>query len=550
MIKKNMVKKIISSLLLFSLLAFFLLTPIAKAAEEVPPGPWYNQTFDQWFSKVYDDSNPDEIFGERYTAAQVQWIIYSLPSIVITAATGNDANLILCIMNKEIGDCVDGIAEKVSLLYTPIAQIEDGDNPVTALSLIFSPTRPLSGVNYVRGLAGKLNIIPEAHAQGFGFQGLNPVLKAWQVFRNITYALFILIVIAIAFMIMFRVKISPQTVITIQSALPRIVITIILVTFSYAIAGFLIDLIYVVIGLLAWVISSSGIFIGGNWSEVFWGLTSGPLPEIGGGIFGWIVIFLVFFFFGIFIAWFGSTGLIGVIAPALAFGAAVLFTGGTILPIFGFLGFLLLLVIAVLLIVHTFRIVWLMLKTYVSILLLVIFAPVQIGIGALIPGIGFGNWLRSMAANLAVYPTVGMLIALSFMFLRSAYAPFADEIAQILGTEVAESPLGTEGGWTPPLTFGAGLLPLLWLGASFVIFLIIPKTADMIKSLIEGKPLAYGTAITEAFGAPLGVGRAGFLFGAESRIQATLKKAEHAGRRYGLDIAAARTLRKVLGLRS
>ena len=44
---------------------------------------------------------------------------------------------------------------------------------------------------------------------------------------------------------------SPQTIVTIQSALPKIVVTLILVTFSYAIAGFMVDLVYVVMGLFS-----------------------------------------------------------------------------------------------------------------------------------------------------------------------------------------------------------------------------------------------------------------------------------------------------------
>jgi len=65
-----------------------------------------------------------------------------------------------------------------------------------------------------------------------------------------------------AFMIMFRVRISPQTVITVQSALPKIIFTLILITFSYAIAGFLIDLMYVVIGIFSFIVTQGGIFDG------------------------------------------------------------------------------------------------------------------------------------------------------------------------------------------------------------------------------------------------------------------------------------------------
>ena len=53
-------------------------------------GPWYNQTPDQFHRKVFDTTNPDEIFGERYTFAQVNWIINSLLS-AINPAPGDPA---------------------------------------------------------------------------------------------------------------------------------------------------------------------------------------------------------------------------------------------------------------------------------------------------------------------------------------------------------------------------------------------------------------------------------------------------------------------------
>ena len=58
---------------------------VARAEEPTPPSApstLYNQGFTDWYAKVYgDESPPSEIFGERYTAAQVQWILYSLVSV-------------------------------------------------------------------------------------------------------------------------------------------------------------------------------------------------------------------------------------------------------------------------------------------------------------------------------------------------------------------------------------------------------------------------------------------------------------------------------------
>jgi hypothetical protein len=86
---------------------------------------------------------------------------------------------------------------------------------------------------------------------GYGYDGLKPIQSMWKASRDTAFSFFVLITIIFAFMIMFRVKINPQTVVSIQSAIPKIVIALLEVTFSYAIAGFLIDLMYVVIAVFS-----------------------------------------------------------------------------------------------------------------------------------------------------------------------------------------------------------------------------------------------------------------------------------------------------------
>src|SRR5258708_14361646 len=117
-------------------------------------------------------------------------------------------------------------------------------------------------------------------------------------------------------MIMFRVKISPQVVVSVQSALPKIAIALVLVTFSYAIAGFLIDIMYVFVGLFSLVFSRftvAGVsFVGGSAGAVtgyFDMLTKGPAISLGGatagnitagGVYIYKRIFWVFFFFFVY----------------------------------------------------------------------------------------------------------------------------------------------------------------------------------------------------------------------------------------------------------
>src|SRR5581483_193381 len=90
---------------------------------------------------------------------------------------------------------------------------------------------------------------PQAHAdrltpadlQKTGTQRLVPVLEFWSFTRNIAYVLMIGILIVIGFMIMFRRQIDPRTTVTATAALPRIVLALVLITFSWPIAGLLMD---------------------------------------------------------------------------------------------------------------------------------------------------------------------------------------------------------------------------------------------------------------------------------------------------------------------
>src|SRR6476619_7172420 len=100
-----MFKKFLFSSIVAILLLFNLAVPYAHA--QVNPwyqGPWYLQGPVQWYTKVYDSSNPQEIFGERYTAAQVQWVIYSIFSVFIN--TFVPPEVIICLTTGDaFGSC-------------------------------------------------------------------------------------------------------------------------------------------------------------------------------------------------------------------------------------------------------------------------------------------------------------------------------------------------------------------------------------------------------------------------------------------------------------
>jgi len=130
--------------------------------------------------------------------------------------------------------------------------INQGASGVTS-SVIASmyTTKPASTTNYLAYLKHNINpVSPVFAATNPGSTILEPILKLWIINRNIAYIFFIVIFVIIGFMIMFRTKLNPQTIINLQLALPKVIIALILVTFSYAIAGFIIDLVFIINGLI------------------------------------------------------------------------------------------------------------------------------------------------------------------------------------------------------------------------------------------------------------------------------------------------------------
>ncbi len=513
---KNKFKKIVLIGLLFlfltasSLLPF--LTPSAKAQ-----GAWYNQTFTDWYNRVYKSPDND-VFGERYTAAQVEWIIYGLFAFVLNK-TG-DAKLNACLMTeKDTTKCVPDLLRVLKFIgYSPdqtqtVANNSGGVKDV--LSFIFLQDRPLSGITYFRNVGRNWHIIPEAKAQaaGFGFGALDPILPLWKASRNVAYGVLVLAILILSFMVMFRVKINPQTVITVQSAIPKVVVALILITFSYAIAGFAVDLMYAVIGFLSLILSNAYKDFGLNIdspilsttvSGFFNYMTIGPF---GLGIFGALTVYGLLFVPVMIIGLLGAGpgGIIGTVS-SLTLGAVLTVTG--VLPLL--LG-IIAVILAILFLILAIRVIWMLLKAFVSVILLVAIAPLQIALGVVISGIGFGSWLKNLISNLAVFPLAGLFLSLSFLFLYMVVQQtlaniVPDPIKGLLGSSF--KPPELKPGWPPLLSGTSSMLSLIYLGASLVVLGMLPRVSDLIKALIQGKPFEYGTAIGEAFG-PIKTG-AGF----------------------------------------
>ncbi|MEK7472468.1 MAG: hypothetical protein AAB625_00335 [Patescibacteria group bacterium] len=474
----NLTKKI--SLILLSSLLFLnsMAMPFAVAlAADPAPSTWYNQGPFDWYLKVYDDesSPPSEIFGERYTAAQVQWIFYSLFSMVLNLVPGNPKTATCLIGKHPTLDCLKSVKETLDALTDTSTQNIASNNPV--LNAIGQ--NPISGIGYVKNLINKFNPVTEVNAQGFGFNtGADSIKKLWQATRDISYALLVLAVIVISFMIMFRMKISPQLVISVQSALPNIIFTTILITFSYAIAGFAIDLMYVVIGLITSLLITSG-FSGHDFKDLFDELTTNH------SAFGLMYSYWVAFFYNAFLTLFTSS-----------------FEISLLLIIFAFLSILFI-------IFWSIKIIYVILKNFAMVVLTIAIGPLEILMGAFTGKSTFGGWLKKLISYLAVYPLLGMIFFFSFFFLVQGSSGFMSGItAKTIFGNPKHDIIGNNA-WPIPFLGEIYTDNIIWIVVSFVIFSQATKVVEIIQGLITGKPFAYGSSIGETVGSIVALGKLG-----------------------------------------
>lgn len=319
-------------------------------------------------------------------------------------------------------------------------------------SIVTLYTPPAHSGDYIRYLAGSFGIAKPALAQitptpGYGVNSLAPLTKLWVVFRNFVYLMYVLVFIVIGLAIMFRVKIDPRTVMSIQNQIPKIIVSLILVTFSFAIAGFLIDLMYAVSYLAIGIITSAdqdllkstpdislnlmratnpidAVNLVTNSSHGFAGISSvsGPAANAIGGHLGDLfdnslgktLTGALTGFFGIMIGSLAgeSIPIIGSVVGSIIGYLTAPLIAGTLISIVVFL------IIVVAIIAALFRLWFQLIIAYVSILIDIIFAPIWI-IAGLVPGskINFSAWLRDLLANLSAFPVVLAMFALARVFM-------------------------------------------------------------------------------------------------------------------------------------
>jgi len=283
------------------------------------------------------------------------------------------------------------------------------------------------------------------------------------------YLIMVILLIASGFLIMFRVKINPQTIVSLQTMIPKLIITMLLVTFSFAIAGLVIDMIYVILVTFSGFLSLNGLVDAPVKLSSFL-TTSGfgqyAAAQMLNSVIWAFLISGLFFILGL-LAIFTIPGLI---APFMIISAVI-----------GIVFFVFWLIILG-------RIFIMLIKAYVMLILQICIGPLQIMLD-LIPGQkGFSPWLTGIISNASVF------VVVPIMFV----------IQHILSGDISNSFFGLK---TITETGNVNLnLPFLnakltgwdfiikWI-MGFVVLALTPKIADIVRDALKIPPFKYGSAI-------------------------------------------------------
>lgn len=409
-----------------------------------------------------------------------------------------------------------------------LAMVNDGGliPAIAGFSGKLITTQPASSLEYISYIASNLknkHIINNAYAAspGYGFTALSPILPLWRAFRNISYILFALGFVLYGVMIMFRIRIDAKTAASIQLAIPKLVITLLLITFSYAIVGFLIDISTVVTAMIINVLRIGGIVTFDK--HIIVDMASGTyMGAVGSFIVNVISAMLVapFVFFNLLIG--------GIVGAAVAFFAELtgFFTGfGIIISILIFLavGY------------SYFKLILKLFQAYFSIIISLIFSPIIL-LGNLMPGSSaLNSWLMSIIGNLAVFPVAAFFLVLSYALMVQPLLSLPS-----LGINIGGHDWSTLGAletifgvqklstfnniWTPPMTVGLGITGTganqglgLFVGGSvgslmlaaigFGLLMMASKYCEMVEKALKTPPFPYSSAIGEAL--KYGAGKAG-----------------------------------------
>ncbi len=336
----------------------------------------------------------------------------------------------------------------------------------------------ISSKEYVADILDNIGVpsVSRAYAQGTGYSAMTSFLPFWKLFRNLAYSLYIIMFVVVGIMIMLRTKVNAQTIITIQSALPNLIITLILITFSYAIVGFMIDIMYFLIYLVVYLIGSAGII---DPTKMIERLLSHS---------GWSVIFE------------GRNSIVSAVSNSIGsilwnLGSGGLGVAGAIVSLVSPMP----LIVSVAFVIAMLKLMVALIKSYIMVIVQTITAPLQILMNAVPGSKSFSTWLKTTASYLIPFPVAGAMFVFSAILVgnptdRTILKDLDPRDANPFGVnQSSEIYQNRQNVWLPPFTLteakaeNADILTLI----GFFVFLMTPAAVKMAQDWLQVKESPY-----------------------------------------------------------
>lgn len=342
--------------------------------------------------------------------------------------------------------------------------------------------------------------VSKAYAQGTGYKALSPFLPFWKTFRNLAYSLYIIMFVVVGIMIMLRTKVSAQAVITIQAALPNLLVTLILITFSYAIVGFMIDLMYFLMYFASFLFSSLGILDGNKTIDRLMSHSA------------WGVVFS------------GRNGIISVVSETIRQILGANSLPGTITRIVAgvatvgisevFVQAIPYLLAAVWLAITMLKLVFLLTKSYLMLIIQTVTSPVQILMNALPGSKAFTEWLKKTASYIIPFPIAAVMFIISAILIgnptnSTKLKSFDPRDANPFGiNENHDFYQGWQDNsvWVPPFTFDLGWESWdIMIIMGFFVLTMTPAAVKMAQDWLQVKESPYASEIFGGLGTAYGL---------------------------------------------
>lgn len=258
----------------------------------------------------------------------------------------------------------------------------------------------------------------------------------WRTLRNTAFAFFILIIVAVGLMVMMQYQTDPRTTVEAVGFIPKIATSLLLITFSWVVAGLILDLARVLQILVL---------------NIFSGALGGSSPDLTtafGIAIGEIVLL---------------TSTVGVLLSPATAGLSV------------FIPLVTTLVILVILAVAFFMLLFELSKRYMYLIALAMLGPLAFLWGTL-PGQQdtIATWFKTMLVSALTFPAVALLLRLAALFVPT----------RVVNNVTVPGEFG--------IVSAVGFLPILGVVMAIVTVMMATKVPAVIEDLIDVKAPGAG----------------------------------------------------------